>query len=42
MIPANFYKNTVLLLVQKLDNVMHVYIEKKFANVFSKNTIKFI
>lgn len=41
MTHANFLANAVLPFVQKQENVMHVYIEKKFTSVFLKNTMQF-
>lgn len=42
MIHARHQKITVLLAVQKLENVMHVRIKSQFVNVSQKNTVQLI
>ena len=39
MINAKFFANAVLLIFRKIDNVMYVYTERKFANMWIKNTV---
>ena len=39
MIYTKFFVNTIHLIVQKIDNIMHIYIKKKFANIWVKNII---
>ena len=42
MIHAKFLVYAVYLIVQKINNIMHVYTERKFANMRAKNTIQFV
>lgn len=42
MIHTRYQKITVLLIIQKRENMMYVHVKNQFANMSQKNTVQFV